>query len=257
MYFAFQNFDPHPNRASRGLLRAKIECGEGTIPIKKNFGTLTWDGVLQGVQRLQFMSCSDKIALWNVIGIQGALLSHLIEPIYLETVLLGSLFNYKHLVRAIHGRWNLNCESKFLKLLPPSFKLNCCKVAKCLIDNDCVQTDLRQLTKAPNYSINWIKNDTKAEIIASDKGELYNNSECSRLCKRSLFSQFAHLLSQNISTLPDSGLKGIYYPEILYHEAKSAAFFYQKAKFLAYQTVSEQNLGEWSRIPQELDLFSL
>jgi len=37
------------------------------------------------------MSCSDKIARWNVLGIQGALGSWLLEPIYLSTVVIGEV----------------------------------------------------------------------------------------------------------------------------------------------------------------------
>ncbi|TVU16647.1 hypothetical protein EJB05_40222 [Eragrostis curvula] len=35
------------------------------------------------------MSCFDKITRWSIAGIQGALLSHILEPLYLSTITFG------------------------------------------------------------------------------------------------------------------------------------------------------------------------
>ncbi|VFV20221.1 double-stranded rna-specific editase b2, partial [Lynx pardinus] len=111
------NSSKHIVRKLRGHLRTKIESGEGTVPVRGPSTVQTWDGVLLGEQ-LVTMSCTDKIARWNVLGLQGALLCHFIEPVYLHSIIVGSLHHTGHLSRVMSHR------TEDIGQLPTSYRHN-------------------------------------------------------------------------------------------------------------------------------------
>ncbi|XP_034235051.1 double-stranded RNA-specific editase 1 isoform X2 [Thrips palmi] len=232
--------DKHPNRKARGLLRTKIESGEGTIPVNQNTGIQTWDGVLQG-ERLLTMSCSDKVARWNVLGIQGALLAHFIEPIYLESIVLGSLFHPSHLYRAVCGRIENSIEG-----LPPPYRLN--KPLLSLTSS----REARQPTKAPSYSLNWTSGEPTAEIINSVTGK-DEHGNASRISKFKLFQRFLNLMGR-IPTRSGTNLKTC--PNI-YAEAKLAVDDYQQSKNQLMKAFLKASLGTWLKKPIEQDQFEI
>lgn len=238
--------DNHPNRQSRGQLRTKIESGEGTIPIKTGSDTIqTWDGVLQG-ERLRTMSCSDKVARWNVLGVQGCLLTHLLTPVYLESVVLGSLFNASHLYRALCGRIEHTVQD-----LPKLYKLNQPKMSQGSSTIEFIMP-----TKAPTISVNWYCEDQQLEVLNAMTGRLEAGEMSSRVCKQELFQRLISLLDHP-SSKPLTGVDPEAVKQMSYGEVKALCADYQASKRSLYSAFSKAGLGKWVSKPLEQDFFYL
>ncbi|XP_053383732.1 uncharacterized protein LOC123535826 [Mercenaria mercenaria] len=150
----------------QGLLRTKVEGGEGTIPIEPGFKAQTFDGIQRG-ERLRTMSCTDKICRWNVVGMQGALLSHFLEPIYLDSLTLGLLYDHGHLCRAVCcrvGRGAVDVNSE----LPQGYRLNHPWLGRVTVCDP-----PREVQKTKALSINWCFGDKGPEVTDGTQGLCY------------------------------------------------------------------------------------
>lgn len=139
----------------------------------------TWDGVIAG-GRLVTMSCSDKLARWNVLGVQGSLLSLYLEPIYFKSMIVGSLFNEQHLTRAVYSRISGVSE------IPEPY------VATLPLLHGVSNPLSRMPSKSPTVSINWAWGDRAPEVVQTRTGKL-EHMVPSRLCKQFLFQNFLDL----------------------------------------------------------------
>ncbi|NXD44908.1 DSRAD deaminase, partial [Copsychus sechellarum] len=228
----------------QGKLRTKVENGEGTIPVESSDIVPTWDGIQHG-ERLRTMSCSDKILRWNVLGLQGALLSHFLEPVYLRSVTLGYLYSQGHLTRAICCRMERDGSTLKEKLQAP-YHINHPEVGRVS-----VYDSARQTGKTKESSVNWcLADESEVEVLDGTKGKVDGlKLEVSRVSKRKMFTLFQQLCAKNNrqDLLSCS----------VYSDAKEAATAYQAAKQCFFSTLEELGYGSWIRKPQEEENFSV
>uniref|UniRef100_A0A8C5HL87 Double-stranded RNA-specific editase B2-like n=1 Tax=Gouania willdenowi TaxID=441366 RepID=A0A8C5HL87_GOUWI len=229
----------HLMRKHRSHLRTKIELGEGTVPVRSRGPVQTWDGVLQGEQLIT-MSCTDKITRWNILGLQGALLSHFVEPLYLHSVTVGSLRHTGHLSRV------LNQRLERLGPLPATYRRN-----QPLLSG-LSSAEYQPPGKASCVSVNWTLGDEQVEVINTATGRRRDSGAPSRLCKHALFSRWNRLyrkLGIHVCSPAD--------PQLMYSEAKMAVRPYHAAKQQWFRCLQETGLGTWVKKPPEQEHFLL
>ena len=158
--------------AQRGAPSQPTWVASGTAPVSSGEGCE--------------LSCSDKIARWNALGLQGGLLAHFLPPIYLKSVVVGRRFSKPHTERALCCRLqDFEPQTRGLNTLPNPYRIHhpamMCTGLK--LDESLIETNGEHGRHADFSELRclcWAGGDPTADVIDGMSGTLAQGGSGSR-----------------------------------------------------------------------------